>query len=166
MYVTLGKVKQHLNIEPSFTGDDEYLGFLIEVAERTVEAHICTNLLDLEKSEMDGSTMIQVLPKPLEHAILLYIGDLYNSREGNAYGVNVTKVPFSYDYLLSLYMNYADTTSEYFEQDVIREAVENGRFDEEGNLLIPDTDDYGLKGKATRRVRSQLRIDENGNVTI
>lgn len=99
MYTTLEKIKKHLNIEQSYTADDEYLLDLYDVAEKTVEAHIDMPLCDLA---IDGE-----LVSPLRHAILLYIGDLYNSREGNAYGINISPVPFGYDYLLSLYKNYA-----------------------------------------------------------
>lgn len=168
MFVSLERVKQHLNIESSYTGDDNYLNFLIEVAEGTVEKHICSNLYDLCKVETgsgDGETY--TLPLPLQHAILLYIGDLYNSREGNAYGVSVSQVPFSYDYLLSLYKNYADTTSEAFEQSVIDDAIAHGYFDDDGNLLIPTTEEtYGLKGRAIKRIKRTLHINNNGEIVM
>lgn len=164
MFVSLDRVKQHLNIEATYTEDDNYLSFLIEVAEGTVEKHICTNLYDLCKDDGSGN---QVLPLPLQHAILLYIGDLYNSREGNAYGVSVSQVPFSYDYLLSLYKNYADTTSEAFEASVIDDAIEHGYFDENGNLLIPTTEEtYGLKGRAIKRIRQSLHTNNNGEIVM
>lgn len=164
MFVSLELVKQHLNIEPSYTGDDSYLNFLIPVAEGVVEKHICTNLNDLAKDDGNGNL---VLPLPLQSAILLYIGDLYNSREGNAYGVNVSQVPFSYDYILSLYKNYADTTSEAFEKDVIQYSIAHGYFDENGNLIVPETPEtYGLKGKAIKRIQDSLTVDNNGEITV
>lgn len=167
MFVSLNRVKQHLNIESTFTGDDEYLNFLIQVAEETVERHICTNLSDLANEETEGSTTVLVLPSSLQAAILLYIGDLYNSREGNAYGVSVSQVPFSYDYLLSLWKNYGDTTSDEFTYEVITDSLRNGRFDSEGNLLVPETDEtYGLRGRAIKRIRKQIHIDNNGNIVL
>jgi len=45
------------------------------------------------------------LPSPLIQAMLLYIGNMYSSRESIKFS-NVQDVPFSYDYLLSLYKNY------------------------------------------------------------
>lgn len=167
MFVSLERVKQHLNIESTYTGDDNYLLFLIEVAESVVEKHICTNLYDLCKIEESGGSVVYTLPSPLQSAILLYIGDLYNSREGNAYGVSVSTVPFSYDYILSLYKNYDDTTSETFEQSVIEDSLEHGYFDENGNLIVETTDEtFGLKGKAIKRIRQSLHTDNNGEITM
>lgn len=164
MFVSLELVKQHLNIESSYTGDDSYLNFLIPVAEGVVEKHICTNLYDLCKDDGSGNL---TLPLPLQSAILLYIGDLYNSREGNAYGVSVSTVPFSYDYILSLYKNYADTTSEQFEQSVIQDSIAHGYFDNHDCLIVPETDEtYGLKGKAIKRIRESLHTDNNGEITM
>ena len=101
MYLTLSDIKRHLNIDSSFTDDDEYLTFLYDVAERTVQRHIDSNLEAL--AEEEGT-----LPKPLLHAMLLYIGNLYAQRESISYS-SVIDVPFSYDYLLSLFKNYNNT---------------------------------------------------------
>ena len=101
MYLTLAQIKKHLNIDESFTDDDEYLSFLYNVAERTVQRHIDSNLASL--TEEEGS-----LPTPLLQAMLLYIGTLYAQRESISYS-SVVDVPFSYDYLLSLFKNYNNT---------------------------------------------------------
>lgn len=101
MYLTLAQIKKHLNIDESFTDDDEYLLFLYEVAERTVQRHIDSSLASLVEEE--GS-----LPTPLLQAMLLYIGTLYAQRESISYS-SVVDVPFSYDYLLSLFKNYNNT---------------------------------------------------------
>lgn len=98
-YVTLHQLKQHLNIEDNVFDEDSYLTHLIEVAEATVERHICQSLEGLE--DTDGN-----VPKPIEHAILLYCGTLYANRENVAFGGNPQNVPFTYDYLLSMYKNY------------------------------------------------------------
>ena len=98
MYISIEEIKKHLNIDSTFTEDDEYLKHLYEVAEKVVSKHIDNSLMDyVSEGKLDSG---------LRHAILLYVGDLYNSREGNAYGVSVSEVPFSYDYILSLYKNY------------------------------------------------------------
>ena len=102
MYLTLAQIKKHLNIDESFTDDDEYLSFLYDVAERTVQRHIDSNLASLTVEE-GGS-----LPTPLLQAMLLYIGTLYAQRESISYS-SVVDVPFSYDYLLSLFKNYNNT---------------------------------------------------------
>lgn len=180
MYITLDRAKQHLNIESAFTGDDNYISFLIQVAEDTVSRHICTNLLDLTHEENVGGTTTLVLPASLQAAILLYIGDLYNSREGNAYGVSVSQVPFSYDYLLSLWKNYGDTTSDEFTDGVISEALKKGRFDmegnlvvsdsegsrfdDDGNLIVPDIVKSGMKERARQRIISGIHVDDSGNI--
>lgn len=98
MYVELDKIKKHLNIELAYTAEDDYLTHLYKVAENTVERHIDYPLNKYVKDDE--------LTPTLQHAILLYIGDLYTSREGNVYGVSAAQVPFTYDYLLSLYKNY------------------------------------------------------------
>lgn len=98
-YVVLSDVKRHLNIEKEVYDDDMYLEYLIEVAEATVERHICQSLEEVENIYGD-------LPKPLVHAILLYVGDLYANRESVAFGGSPQQVPFTYEYLVSMYQNY------------------------------------------------------------
>ncbi len=98
-YVDLDLLKKHLNIESDVLSEDSYLRHLIDVAEATVERHICQPLVGLEDSNGD-------IPKPLEQAILLYIGDLYANRESVAFGGSPQQVPFTYEYLLSMYINY------------------------------------------------------------
>ncbi len=98
-YVDLDLLKKHLNIESDVLSEDSYLRHLIDVAESIVERHICQPLVGLEDSNGD-------IPKPLEQAILLYIGDLYANRESVAFGGSPQQVPFTYEYLLSMYINY------------------------------------------------------------
>lgn len=43
-YVELQLAKKHLNVEESFTEDDEYIKGLIEAAEAVVEKDICEEL--------------------------------------------------------------------------------------------------------------------------
>lgn len=102
MFLTLERIKRHINIDADFTEDDNYLISLAEVAEATVQRHIDSNLSEL--CEETGGA----LPAPLLHAMLLFIGDMYLNRESVAFS-NATEIPFSYDYLLSLYKNYNNT---------------------------------------------------------
>ena len=48
-HIDLQLAKRHLNVEESFTEDDEYIKGLIEAAEAVVEKDICEKLSELEK---------------------------------------------------------------------------------------------------------------------
>lgn len=98
MYLNLDTIKRHLNIDSGFTDDDEYLQMLEGVAFDVIERHIDHQLNDLL---VDGA-----LPKPIQQAALLYIGNLYQSRESIAF-TNAIEIPFAYDYILSLYKDYS-----------------------------------------------------------
>lgn len=93
MYITLGQAKKHLNIDKSFTDDDEYILSLIQAAEDAVEKNTDIALSEQVK---DGK-----LPSSLEHSILLLVGNLYNNREATTYST-VKEVPFAYKYLVNL----------------------------------------------------------------
>lgn len=100
MFIQLDRIKQHLNIDEYFTAEDEYLTYLEDVAETVVERHIDHNLSDLQDEEGN-------LPAPLLHAMLLFIGDMYQSRESVAFST-ATELPLSFNYILSLYKNYSN----------------------------------------------------------
>lgn len=99
MFITLDRIKKHLNIDSYYTDDDIYLTELEGVAETVVERHI-----DYKLSELltNGE-----LPTPLVHAMLLFIGNMYNSRESVSFSP-ASEVPLSYSYLLDLYKNYSN----------------------------------------------------------
>lgn len=98
LYLTLNRIKEHLNIDSGFTADDGYLEMLEGVAFDVIERHIDHKLSSLAQ---DG-----VLPTPILQAALLYIGNLYQSRESVAF-TNATEIPFAYDYILSLFKDYS-----------------------------------------------------------
>ena len=98
MYLQLDLIKKHLNIDDYYKDDDDYLLYLANVAELTVERHIDNNISSLANDRGD-------LPSPLLHAMLLFIGDMYANRESISYA-SVHEVPFSYDYLLTLFKKY------------------------------------------------------------
>ena len=98
MYTQLDIIKKHLNIDDFFKDDDVYLIYLAKMAEEVVAKHIDRDLAEIANSRGD-------IPTPLLHAILLYIGNMYAQRESISY-TNISKVPFSYDYLLDLYKKY------------------------------------------------------------
>lgn len=120
MYTNLTEIKKQLNIDTTFTDDDTLLTRLLQVAEMTVEKHICSDLRDME---VEGG----VLPAPLLQAIYLYAGVLYNSREAVAFGGSPVEVPLTYNYLLDLYRNYSDTTSSEFYANILDEVAKATR---------------------------------------
>lgn len=97
MYIDLEIVKKHLNIEPDFLDDDEYILSLIEVAEQAVRVHCNEDFATL--AEKNGGC----LPAPIEQAELLLIGQLYQNREPVGKG---SELPLSYTYLIRLYQNW------------------------------------------------------------
>lgn len=99
MFIDLDRVKSHLHITNDYTEEDEYLCGLIAAAEAAVENHIQTPLSVL--SNVFGGN----LPSPVQHAILLLIGTLYQNRESVAF-INAYKIPHSYEYLLQPYVKY------------------------------------------------------------
>lgn len=98
MFLTIEKVKKHLNIDNDFTEDDNYITSLIEVSENVVERHIGYKLSSLVEAN-EG-----ILPKGLEHAMLLMIGTFYASRESVVFGSG-SELPLGYNYLLDLFTN-------------------------------------------------------------
>lgn len=97
---SLNEAKKHLNIEDEYLDDDNYILMLIDVAVNAVENHINRKLEDVAIESADGN-----VPSALIHAILLFIGHLYANREIVAF-TNITKLPYSFEYLLSTYINY------------------------------------------------------------
>lgn len=98
MYISLEDAKKHLNVDISYTDDDQYILDLITVAEDSVSKHLDIALDELE----DGNGM---LPSSVVHAMLLMIGNLYANREPVSYST-VMKIPYTYEYLISLYKHY------------------------------------------------------------
>jgi hypothetical protein len=98
-YVTLAEAKKHLNIEPDFVDDDDYVMLCVDSAEEVVAQDVCISLSDIEDEQ--GK-----IPAPLQRAILLMAGTFYTSRETIVYGQLVHKIP-AYDHIIGLYRNYA-----------------------------------------------------------
>lgn len=97
-YLTLERIKKHLNIDSYYTDDDDYLVSLADVVEMVVEKHIDNSLVTLQT---EGGE----LPPPLVQAMLLLLGNYYNSRESVS-TLSHTEIPLSYNYLLDLFKNY------------------------------------------------------------
>ena len=94
----LSCVKKHLQIDESFKDDDCYIEGLMEVAKLTVSQHLNNDWFNGGKEQVE-------FPLPIIQAMLLLIGNLYANREPVAFNT-VSKVPFTYEYLLGLYKQY------------------------------------------------------------
>lgn len=155
MYTTLAMLKRHLNVDKDFSEDDEYILYLYEVAEAAVQVNLCVALEDLEDEH--GK-----LPAPVVHAIMLLVGEMYNNREINAYGVSVTPTSHNFDYLLDLYHNYADTTSQAFYNEVLNDIISRLEIEEStGRLVLHQDPEYyvGLRGRAQKRLEEELLVE-------
>lgn len=95
--LTLNQIKNHLNIDPSYTDDDNYLRYLVAVAEEVIEHEINCKLDDTIE---DGG-----IPSSIVHSMLLLIGNWYLNREPVSYAT-VNKLPYTLDLLLSVNKNY------------------------------------------------------------
>jgi len=99
-YLTLDVIKKHLNIDSTFTDDDDYLAALSYVAEDVVTKYLDCELTDLLD---DGE-----LPKAVKHAMLLFIGNMYKNRESTT-NLTINVIPHAFDLLCDLYRNYKYT---------------------------------------------------------
>ncbi len=103
MYIDLTTAKQHLNIANEYIDEDNYIQQLIEVAEEVVCKSINSDTL-LLLTGTTGDTINQI-PKSLQQAVLLMVGQFYANREPVAFA-SVNKIPLAFDYLISLYRKY------------------------------------------------------------
>ncbi len=94
MEITLDELKQHLNIELDWHGEDQYLQSLLDAAKVVVQKHICDDIDSKTSEEQTG----------LARAILLVCATWYMNRESLS---NLNKGNHSYEYILSLYKNYS-----------------------------------------------------------
>lgn len=98
MYIELDKIKKHLNIDADYTDDDEYLVFLYDVAEDVIQKHIDTTFENIIQKK-------GTIPTALLHAILLFIGNMYENRESISYA-SAQEIPTSLSYILNMYRDY------------------------------------------------------------
>ena len=100
MLVDLETIKKHVNVDSSFTDDDEYLTSLEAVAEDLVQKHIDRSFEDIMENE--GS-----VPSALLQSILLFIGNFYANRESISYA-GAVEIPRSIGYILDMYRDYSN----------------------------------------------------------
>lgn len=164
MTLDLTLAKRHLNVDADFHEDDAYILALIQVAKETVQRNICALLDDMADEEGN-------IPAPLQQAILIYMATLYASREAVTYGGSPAEIPLTYQYLISLYKNYSDTTSDTFVNNILDDLAratllvdeENElKYGEMGNIVITNE----LERKAIERIANHTEIDENGNYMV
>lgn len=93
-FVTLEMIKTHLNIEPDYHAQDDYLLHLREVAFLVVQNHICSDLATLQGSK-----------KALQHCLLLLIGTYFFQRESIGTS-SMKECPHTLQYILDQYKNY------------------------------------------------------------
>lgn len=93
-FVTLEMIKTHLNIEPDYHAQDDYLLHLREVAFLVAQNHICSDLATLQGSK-----------KALQHCLLLLIGTYFFQRESIGTS-SMKECPHTLQYILDQYKNY------------------------------------------------------------
>lgn len=104
-YLQLDAIKKHLNLDSSFTDDDDYLMSLATASEDIVSKYIDYPLIQLQDATGD-------IPRALKYAMLLWIGSIYDTRESIS-GVNMSVVPHSLELICDLYRNYELASQKY-----------------------------------------------------
>lgn len=98
MYLTLQELKEHLNIEPDFKDDDQYILTLAQTAEDAFERHTDRKLTDIL---VNGD-----LPASARHCMKLMVGQWFANREGTVFASN-NKIDYAIDYLIALNRKYS-----------------------------------------------------------
>ena len=98
VFLTLAQCKQHLLVDASFTGDDDYITALAGAAEQAAERHLNRPLAILADSQGN-------LPMPVIQAMLFLVGHFYANREPVAM-TSVNKIPYTFEYLIGLYQRH------------------------------------------------------------
>lgn len=93
-FVTLEMIKTHLNIEPDYHGEDDYLLHLRDVAFLVVQNYICTDLATLNGHK-----------EAVGHALLLLIGTLFLQRESIGTS-SMKECPHTLQFILDQYKNF------------------------------------------------------------
>lgn len=100
MYIQLKEARNHLNITDEwFTEDDEYIKELINVCEDAVSKRLGKPL----KSCIDKTGSLE---PSVKHSVLVLLGTYYSQREATTPN-NITKVPYTFDFLTDLNKHYS-----------------------------------------------------------
>lgn len=101
MYISIDKIRQHLNIDDFYHEDDEYINHLTVAAETAVAKRLNVKNLGVLLDKETG-----YLPEDVNHAVLLLIGNWYSNREAVS-TLNVNKLPYGLEFLFELNKNYS-----------------------------------------------------------
>ena len=99
MYITLDKIKSHLNVDKDFTQDDDYLIHLVSSAESAVAKRLNVKSLGCLMTNQG------YLPDDVCHAVLLLVGNWYANREAES-SLSLSKLSYGFDFLADLNKNY------------------------------------------------------------
>lgn len=107
--VSVQEVKKNLNIDDSFTDDDNYISNIIDVAYYAIKNQCFNNFWIDQSGNTSGSTLNLSgqtdIPLPIKHAIILLSSHYYETRQPVSFG-NPQKIPYTVDYLIQPYINY------------------------------------------------------------
>jgi hypothetical protein len=110
--IPLSLAKKHLNIETSFTDDDDYITELIDICLESIKVYCDQDWLDIDFTLPANTGLTELrYPEPIKWAALLMVSHLYNNREPVSFG-SAIKIPYSYELLLNPYINYNRTSIE------------------------------------------------------
>jgi hypothetical protein len=102
-YFELLELKQHLNIESTYTADDLYLSGLTTVACTAIDTYCNYGL-----SGYTGTTSQTAIPVAVKHAAILFAGHLYLTRTIVSY-TQAYEIPYTFKFLLDPYRNLTIT---------------------------------------------------------
>lgn len=96
-YLNLNDIKKQCCIDEWYDGDDAFLESIGEASEEYVEQLVNEDLQEIEGQHGQ-------LPKPLYHAMLIYVDYLYSTARGSSGTDN--EVPEAINTMLKLYRNF------------------------------------------------------------
>lgn len=103
-YTTVDELKKQLNIESTFTDDDQYLLELISVAEMAIDSY-CNGGLNTGVTTITISGVTYAaLPKTVKQATLLLAAHFYINRTPVAFAQG-QEIPYTFAFLLQPYRN-------------------------------------------------------------
>lgn len=100
MFVSIDKVRSHLNLDEYYHEDDEYIVHLVGAAEDATALRLNVKSLGQLMNPDTG-----YLPESVNHSILLLVGNWYANREAVS-NLNVNRLSYGYDFLADLNKNY------------------------------------------------------------
>lgn len=100
MFVSIEKVRSHLNLDEYYHEDDEYILHLINAAEDATAKRLNVKSLSCIVNLDTG-----YLPESVNHSVLLLVGSWYNARETFS-NQSASQLPHSFDFLADLNKNY------------------------------------------------------------